>query len=430
MNIHLLKSMTMQRTLTLFLFSIFFLPLAQGQVVFESNFNGFPNLIEKDFSDSSLTSGGWITKNVNGPQVWDTSSQGVGNLYAVMNGYDGSPVANEDWFISPSLDGTQGLYLEFINAKNFSGPDLELLVSTDYDGTSAPSTASWDTLNFTRSSGSWNWVNSGSIDLTAYSDPDIYFAFVYTSSPADGAATWEVDNIKVKTSPSKWYGSKTSIESDSISDFAFGINYGNAGIKMINMDTAHRRLSTKPLMVDSGQSYEMSYWTRGQGSARAGLYDGDASDNDYGYSYAGWNYVGSGSSWTKKVDTLTADTTNANGEFILSVNFTKPSKHVQFDSVVVKKISGGPSSIADRQSKKKNLEVFPNPASDQLFVRSKGYGMDLEVELLDVSGRVVRSRAGENATRFRFDVEELESGIYFLRLRDQGEVAQKKVLLR
>lgn len=418
----------MRRTLTLFLFSLFFVPLAQGQV-FSSNFNGFPTLHKKNFSDSSLTSKGWISKSVTGPQEWDTSYAGVNNVYAMMSGYSGGAVANEDWLISPSFDASQGLYLEFINAMNFSGPELECLVSTDYDGSSAPSSANWDTLNFARSQGGYNWVNSGSIDLTGYTDPDIYIAFLYTSTSSN-APLWEVDNIKVTKAENKWYGSKTSIESDSISDFGFGNNYGNVGIKMINRDTAHRRLSTKPMMVNKGQSYEVSYWTRGYGSARTGLYDGDASDGDFGYSYADWNNIGSGSGWTKKVDTLTADTANASAEFILSVNFTQGSQHVQFDSVVVKEISGGPSSIADRGSDNQELEVFPNPASEQLRVRSKGYGADLSVDLLDATGRVVRTRSSEASTRFGLNVQDLDAGIYFLRLRNGTETAQKKVLVR
>lgn len=424
------KPVTMRRTLTLILFSLFFVPLAQGQVVFESNFNGFPTVLEKTFSDSSLTSGGWITKDVVGAEAWDTSYAGVYNVYGVMNGYSGSPQDNEDWFISPSLDGTQGLYLEFRNAKNYSGPPLELLVSTDYDGSSAPSTASWDTLSFNRSSGNWNWANSGTIDLTTYNDPDIYFAFLYTSSPAAGAATWEVDDIKVTKAPNKWFGSKTSIESDSISHFAFGVNYGNAGIKMVNEDTAHRRLSTKPMMLNKGQTYEVSYWTRGNGSVRAGLYDGDASDGDYGYSYAQWNYVGAGTNWTKKSDTLTADTTNANGEFILSVNFTEPTMHVQFDSVVISKQSIALHIATHSEASSKELEVFPNPASERIHVRSKGYGMDLSVDLLDATGRVVRTRSSEASTRFNINVQDLDAGVYFLRLRNGTESAQRKVLVR
>ncbi len=420
----------MKRILTIFFLSICSVPFVQGQqVVFSSNFDDLGSIIhEKFYTDSSLTSGGWTTQDVTGAQSWSIGNFTSSNPYAEINGYSGGANANEDWLISPSLDASQGLYLEFINAKNFTGPDMELCVSADYDGTSAPSTASWDTLNYNRSTGSFDWVNSGSIDLTSYTDTDFYIAFVYNSTNSN-AAHWEVDDIRISTMPLKWFGSKTSIEPDSLSTFTSGPQFGNHGVKLINTEQSHRRLTTKPLMVDSGKTYEVTYWVRGDGSARAGIFDNDTMDGDFGFSYASWNSITSGSTWEQKTQTVTADTTNANAEFILSVNYTYASQHVQFDSVVVTKQDTS-SSIADHQEAPKQLEVFPNPSSEHLFVKSQGYGMDLSVELLDATGRLVRTRSSEMATRFRFHVQELDPGIYFIRLRNGEEMAQKKVLVR
>ncbi len=420
----------MKRNLTLLFLAFLIAPMAQGQVVFSSNFDALGNIVEKKFyTDSSITSGGWDSLSVTGPQGWNIGNFSGVDPYAQMNGYDGSNIENEDWLISPALDGTQGLYLEFQNAKNFSGPDLELLVSTDYVSGNAPSSATWDTLSFNKSGGGFNWVHSGTLDLTSYNDPDIFVAFVYNSS-SSAAAHWEIDDIRISSMMIPWYGNKTNIEKDSLTTFTSGVQYGTYGVRMINQDTAHRRLTTKPLNVDAGYSYDITYWVRGDGSARAGLYDGDQSDGDFGYSYASWNSITSGGTWQKKTQTITADTTNANAEFILSVNFSYPSQHVEFDSMVVE-VADSTSSVEDHaQSDQQELQVFPNPTSDRLFVRSKGYGMDLRLELIDPTGRVVRTRSGKTATRFSFDVKGLGSGVYFLRLQNGKEQAQKKVLVR
>ncbi|MFB6258028.1 MAG: choice-of-anchor J domain-containing protein [Flavobacteriales bacterium] len=418
----------MKRTLTFFLFLFLIAPVARSQVVFSSNFDALGNIVEKKFfSDSSVISGGWDTISVTGPQGWNIGDFTGSNPYAEINGYDSSATENEDWLVSPALDGTQGLYLGFMNAKNYSGPDLKLLVSTDYTGSGTPGAATWDTLNFDRSSGSYNWVHSGSVDLTAYSDPDIYIAFVYNSS-STSSAHWEIDDIRISSMAIPWFGSKTNIETDSLSSFTSGVQYGTYGVRMLNQDTAHRRLTTKPLAVDSGQAYDVTYWVRGDGSVRAGLYDGDASDGDFGYTYAAWNNVTSGSTWQMKTQTVTADTTNPDAEFILSVSFTYPSQHSEFDSVVVEKTGG--VGISEHRRNEGTLKVFPNPASERFQVRAVGYGRELDVELIDPMGKVVRSRSSGQATRFTFDVSDLSTGVYFLRIRNEEHLEQRKILVR
>ena len=161
----------------------------------------------KDFSDANLTSGGWtsqvVISNPTGNN-WDVSNQGAGgNYYAVANGWNGSSAdETELWLISPAIDLSEANapQLTFRNSTNFNGPGLKLMISTDYDGTSDPSTqGNWtDYSTFVNwSPGSWEWTSSGIIPLTSFNNqPSVYIAFKYTSGTA-GAATWQVDDILV-----------------------------------------------------------------------------------------------------------------------------------------------------------------------------------------------------------------------------------------
>ncbi len=120
------------------------------------------------------------------------------NYYAYVNGYGGDAPSN-DWLISPVFDlsTTAAPYVMFDNAKNYNGPDLEIKVSTDYDGSSDPTTqGTWTTLTYNMSGGSWAWVSSGVIDLSSYISTTTYVAFHYTSDA--GASAWEIDNIVVE----------------------------------------------------------------------------------------------------------------------------------------------------------------------------------------------------------------------------------------
>lgn len=160
----------------------------------------------KNFNDGSITSGGWKNYVVNSQPMahnWITNSAGQNNpddVYAAVSGHNGNQTYSntELWLISPSVDlsNAETPALSFMNAKNYQGPALQLLISTDYDGTSNPSEqGTW--INYTNyatwSFGSFIWTNSNLINMTQFNgESNVHVAFKYTSTAA-GAATWELD---------------------------------------------------------------------------------------------------------------------------------------------------------------------------------------------------------------------------------------------
>lgn len=165
----------------------------------------FPGLIlKKDFNDDEVTSGGWSQYQVVGTEtVWETSTAGgAPNPYVAASNYINGAKYNSDlWLISPSIDlsGSTSPKFSFDNAYNYTGPALELYVSTDYIS-GAPSTGNWTNISTSAiwSGGGWTWVNSGDIDLTAYIGSNVHVAFRYQGNTSDGS-TWEVDNIVIKS---------------------------------------------------------------------------------------------------------------------------------------------------------------------------------------------------------------------------------------
>lgn len=158
-------------------------------------------VLSKNFEDGSITSGGWTIQTVIGNFNWETGTQGggqQGTTYAKASNFAGGNTASETWMISPSIDvsAETNPIFKFINAYNFAGDPLEVLISTDYDGTSDPNTATWNNLNPVLSQGGWDWVNSGNIDLSLYQTGSFYIGFKYTGSNSDGS-TWEVDAIQI-----------------------------------------------------------------------------------------------------------------------------------------------------------------------------------------------------------------------------------------
>ena len=123
-----------------------------------------------------------------------------GDNFAEMNGF-GANAASEDWLISTGLNLSSfaDAQLSFYSAKNFTGPDVEVLVSTNYTSGN-PNLATWDTLSPALSAGSFNEVFSGNLNLSNYLSSNTSIAFLYLSTGTTGgtAATWQIDDILVE----------------------------------------------------------------------------------------------------------------------------------------------------------------------------------------------------------------------------------------
>ena len=173
--------------------------ITAGVIGFVYDFNTCSNYITQGFRQYSVT----------GAQAWSCNKQG--RTYTTdpstdsaidMNGFQSGYFANEDWLISPpyNLTTANAPLLKFYSKTGFSGAALQLKVSTNYSGFGDPNAATWANLNGNFPAANSNaWTLSDSINLSAYNAPNVYIAWVYTSTNTV-AARWTLDDISVRAS--------------------------------------------------------------------------------------------------------------------------------------------------------------------------------------------------------------------------------------
>ncbi len=162
----------------------------------------------QNFDDPNvLSNSGWTQFNVSGPlnkwtytNVTRNVNSGVGAV--LMNGFSDTNAPSKDWLISPKmrLDSFgQFPLLSFYSRKFYAGPSLKLMVSTNYDGVSDPTLATWTEIdgNFPTVTGSY--VKSEFINLGAYKTDHTYLAWVYetTAGGTNNASEWSFDDFAI-----------------------------------------------------------------------------------------------------------------------------------------------------------------------------------------------------------------------------------------
>lgn len=141
---------------------------------------------------------GWERVSAVGAQIWNCSAYGYNNTPAIqISGYQSGAHENEDWLISPRIDlsnSNSDDMVSFRAYKNFQGPDIQLLISNNYDGGGIVSNALWIPINIDFSGVDTNWKQFTGF-IGSYTAAPLHIAFKYTST-STAAATWKLDDIR------------------------------------------------------------------------------------------------------------------------------------------------------------------------------------------------------------------------------------------
>ena len=144
--------------------------------------------------------------------------------------------------------------------------------------------------------------------------------------------------------PEGWGGSKTSTTPSFTYTQTTTDPHGGTSAASIHVaDANHQRLTTQALTVSSGNQYTVSFWVRGTGSIRAGLFDNRTTAS--GYAYA--SYVDATSTWALVTQQILADNDYAAAEFIISTKGTSttPADVVVDDVTITENGAAVPTSI-------------------------------------------------------------------------------------
>ena len=182
----------------------------------------------------------------------------------------------------------------------------------------------------------------------------VVFTAIYVNAQtvvSDGFETWTDVNH-----PSLWRGLKTSLENDSIIQYSTAAHSGSYAVKLVNTESAHKRFTTQPVSITTGTTYTITFWVKGHGDIRTGLFDGRTTGSGYA-TYNSYINVNS-NTWTQQTQTIDCANTTTSAEFIFSVAVTNPDlDHLQIDDVNISG-PGGSSPVLSITSPNYNQTIY------------------------------------------------------------------------
>ncbi len=156
--------------------------------------------VSEDFNEDLISATTFTAYSASSNADWIIEEQ-ADQQGAIANGY-GADSPSDDWLISPAMllapDECAELAFDFYY--KYGGPELEVMISTDYDGSSDPTDKSfnWAAVTIPFDGDYYDAWKPVTVDLCSYSGR-VYVAFRYTSTGTGGGdgARIGVDNVQV-----------------------------------------------------------------------------------------------------------------------------------------------------------------------------------------------------------------------------------------
>jgi hypothetical protein len=153
-----------------------------------------------------------------------------------------------------------------------------------------------------------------------------------------GFETW-TNNL-----PDGWRGTKTNVGDTNIHQNSSAYQ-GNYACRLVNTGGSHKRFSTQPIAVDSNVQYLITYYVKGHGDIRTGLYDGRSSGGGLS-AYNAYHSINA-TTYQCYTDTVKAMHTLTSGEFLFSLKSTVAADgHLVIDNVTITAVSSAVTEVA------------------------------------------------------------------------------------
>jgi hypothetical protein len=83
-----------------------------------------------------------------------------------------------------------------------------------------------------------------------------------------------------------------------------------------------------------------------------------------------------------------------------------------------------------KEQSDRQVNIYPNPASEQLFIELNDISRNLDVEIYNMTGQLIKNEIFHNISTIEMDVSGLTKGIYILKLNTDKETFNTRIIIQ
>jgi len=157
-----------------------------------------------------------------------------------------------------------------------------------------------------------------------------------------------------------------------------------------------------------------------------GLYEDTIMNNEYGFSGKSdnWQYVELYWFW----DATTKKKTSSKFYETIIIKFRFKSDNINTNKegwMIDNLVFSGYSIVGNISEITNNIQIYPNPASDFINIKTKNYDKT-KISIFNISGELLINKYFINNTKL--DIKNLKKGIYFIKIETDKEIITKKLI--
>ena len=116
-------------------------------------------------------------------------------------------------------------------------------------------------------------------------------------------------------------------------------------------------------------------------------------------------------------------------KFTFSSDVNTTQVFTKFDNIKITALKNVPPEVLSTNSfLSEKFNLFPNPATDLVNITNSDVMVVNQVEIYDVTGKLINTQKFSNETEIQLNVETLNSGTYLLHLHTNEGIAVKKLI--
>ena len=105
-----------------------------------------------------------------------------------------------------------------------------------------------------------------------------------------------------------------------------------------------------------------------------------------------------------------------------------PTNRPKLEIEFLRPTNSDATSLLENQLSAEQFNIYPNPASDFLYIENNSLANQIKVSILDIQGKEIFNNSFNRGETIALDIADLKKGIYLVKIGNKSSLVFKKII--